>query len=72
MRNNTGMDIMLNGQPATIKEGATLQQLLETQQLATRRVAVEVNAVIIPRSQHANHSLHAGDKVEIVHALGGG
>jgi len=72
MRNNTGMDIVLNGQTTAIKDGSTLQQLLEAQQLATRKVAIEVNAAIIPRSQHANHHLQDGDTVEIVHALGGG
>jgi len=66
------MDIILNGENATIDEQATVQQLLDTRQLAARRVAVEVNAVIIPRSQHASCQLQAGDRVEIVHALGGG
>jgi len=72
MRDNGGMDILLNGENATIDENATVQQLLDARQLAARRVAVEVNAVIIPRSQHAIHQLQAGDRVEIVHALGGG
>jgi sulfur carrier protein len=37
-----------------------------------QRVAVEVNLEIVPRSQHANRSLSAGDRVEIVRAIGGG
>jgi len=66
------MDIILNGENATIDAQATVQQLLDARQLAARRVAVEVNAMIIPRSQHASYRLQAGDRVEIVHALGGG
>jgi len=67
-----GMDILLNGQPATIDDECTIERLLEAQQLAQRRVAVEVNAQIVPRGQHAGYRLQAGDRVEIVQALGGG
>jgi len=67
-----GMDILLNGQPATIEDDSTIARLLESQHLAQRRVAVEVNAHIIPRGQHAGYRLQAGDRVEIVQALGGG
>ncbi|MGV8409398.1 sulfur carrier protein ThiS, partial [Pseudomonas aeruginosa] len=37
-----------------------------------RRVAVELNLDIVPRSQHASTALKDGDRVEIVHAIGGG
>ena len=63
---NAQMDIQLNGQPHV------LLALLEQQGLAERRVAVEVNGEIVPRGQHAHAQLKAGDRVEIVHALGGG
>ena len=66
------MDIELNGQPRRIDTGASIVVLLETEGLAERRVAVEVNGEIVPRGRHAEHRLHDGDKVEIVHALGGG
>jgi len=66
------MDIVLNGQPATIEDECTIERLLEAQQLTARRVAVEVNARIVPRGQHASYPLQAGDRVEIVQALGGG
>ena len=69
---NTRMDITLNGQPLPLPDQTTLAALLEAQHLAQRRVAVEINGEIIPRSRHAEHMLAAGDKVEIVHALGGG
>ena len=50
----------------------TLASLLEAEGLAGRRVAVEVNGMIVPRGQHASQQLADGDRVEIVHALGGG
>ncbi|WP_394696456.1 sulfur carrier protein ThiS [Pseudoxanthomonas japonensis] len=66
------MDIQLNGQPQALPEQSTIADLLHSQGLAERRVAIEVNGEIIPRGQHAQHTLMAGDRVEIVHALGGG
>ncbi|HRN61721.1 MAG TPA: sulfur carrier protein ThiS [Luteimonas sp.] len=66
------MDIQLNGEAATVAEGTTVQALLEQRGLGQRRVAVEVNGEIVPRGRHAAHGLRAGDRVEIVHALGGG
>jgi len=63
---------VLNGQPATIDDECTIERLLEEQQLSQRRVAVEVNAHILPRGQHGSYRLQAGDRVEIVQALGGG
>lgn len=69
---NRGMDIQLNGEPRRLEESTTVAALLIAEGLAERRVAVEVNGAILPKSAHASHPLHAGDQVEIVHALGGG
>lgn len=66
------MDIQINGQTRQLATDATLATLLDAEGLAGRRVAVEVNGEIIPRGRHAEHPLQAGDKVEVVHALGGG
>ena len=66
------MDILLNGAPCSLPGPATVLQLLEREALAGRKVAVEVNGEIVPRSLHAGHVLEAGDRVEVVHALGGG
>ena len=66
------MDIQLNGETRPFPSPLTLAALLAAEGLAERRVAVEVNGEIIPRGQHASHRLQAGDRVEIVHALGGG
>ncbi|GGZ53149.1 sulfur carrier protein ThiS [Lysobacter xinjiangensis] len=64
--------ILLNGEPRDLPGDADIQRLLEQEGLAGRRVAVEVNGEIVPRGRHAGHALRAGDRVEIVHALGGG
>ena len=66
------MDIELNGQTRTLEAGCTVAALLEIEGFGQRRVAVEVNGEIVPRGSHASHVLQAGDRVEIVHALGGG
>ena len=66
------MDILFNGTPRGLPEGAPVLTLLAEAGLLARRVAVEVNGEIVPKSLHASHVLNAGDAVEIVHALGGG
>lgn len=69
---NGHMNIQLNGEPRQIHTPLTLTELLSAEGLAERRVAVEINGEIIPRSRHLTHLLNEGDQVEIVHALGGG
>ena len=66
------MQIFLNGQTLDLTDSISLYQLLEQQGYAQCRVAVEVNRSIVPKSRHVEHMLEDGDKVEIVHALGGG
>ena len=64
--------ITFNGESRTLEGAVTIAELLEREGLGTRRVAVEINREIVPKSQHATHQLHEGDRVEVVHALGGG
>ncbi|GEK46429.1 sulfur carrier protein ThiS [Halomonas pacifica] len=66
------MQIQLNGESKPLDGEVTIQQLLESLGLAGRRIAVEVNEEIVPRSIHAETRLAEGDRVEIVHAIGGG
>jgi sulfur carrier protein len=66
------MDIELNGRPRQLPGIISLSSLLLQEGFAERRVAVEVNGEIIPRGQHDSHLLQEGDRIEIVHALGGG
>ncbi|XKH60092.1 sulfur carrier protein ThiS [Halomonas sediminis] len=66
------MQIQLNGEPHAVDSAATAADLVETLGLTGRRIAVEVNEQIVPRSQLAETPLRDGDQVEIVHAIGGG
>ena len=66
------MEITLNGETRAVPETATVADLLQTLELAGRRVAVEINQDILPRGQYASRQLQPGDRVEIVHAIGGG
>lgn len=66
------MKVIVNGTPQPLAEGTTVSQLLEQMALAGKRVAVERNGEIVPRSQHAQSSLADGDRLEIVVAVGGG
>ncbi|MBP7366997.1 MAG: sulfur carrier protein ThiS, partial [Pseudoxanthomonas sp.] len=51
------MEIVLNGEPRRFAAATTLASLLEAEGLAGRRVAVEVNGMIVPRGQHASQRL---------------
>lgn len=66
------MEVVVNGETRLVPEGTTVMELLEKMALADKRLAVEVNLEIVPRSLHLSHVLHAGDRVEIVQAIGGG
>ncbi len=66
------MQVIVNGTAQTLPEGATVAQLLERMALAGKRVAVERNGEIVPKSTHAHAPLADGDRLEIVVAVGGG
>lgn len=66
------MQITLNGQPRELPAAATVIALLEELGYVGKRVAVERNGEIVPKSQHAVTGLADGDQVEIVVAVGGG
>jgi sulfur carrier protein len=66
------VQIQLNGKPHDLPESASVKNLLDSLQLTGRRIAVEVNEDIVPRSCHDQHKLCGGDQVEVVHAIGGG
>jgi sulfur carrier protein len=66
------MQITVNGQPREVPEGATAAELVALLELTGRRLAMEINGDILPRSRHDGHRLADGDRIEIVHAVGGG
>jgi len=66
------MKIIFNGKTLELAGNSTLQNLIESQNLMGKRLAAEVNLEIIPKAEHADYILKNDDKVEIVHAIGGG
>ncbi|OOZ39520.1 thiamine biosynthesis protein ThiS [Solemya pervernicosa gill symbiont] len=66
------MNITVNGEPREIPDGSTLAGLVEIMDLHGRRLAIELNLEIVPRSEHESQALQDGDRLEIVHAIGGG
>jgi sulfur carrier protein len=66
------MHIQLNGTDRVIPDAMTMSGLIDHLGLSGRRLAVEVNRELVPRSQFAEHPLQEGDSVEIIHAVGGG
>ncbi|MEZ5464242.1 MAG: sulfur carrier protein ThiS [Lysobacteraceae bacterium] len=66
------MQIILNGETAHVPDALSVAQLIEHLELGRRRVAVELNREIVPKSRHAGTSLNDGDVVELVTAIGGG
>jgi sulfur carrier protein len=66
------MQIIVNGEQRDVTDGLSAAQLVEDMQITGKRIAMEVNLEIVPRSVYAEHTFKAGDKIEIVHAVGGG
>jgi sulfur carrier protein len=66
------MHITVNGNTMELSEGTSMAGLIEQLELTGQRLAVEVNEELVPRSEFATHALGPGDRVEIIHAVGGG
>lgn len=66
------IEITVNGETRRFEAPLDLTRLLEHLELAGKRLAVELNGEIVPRSQHAATVLADGDRLEIVVAVGGG
>ncbi len=66
------IDVLINGERQVVAAGVTLAGLLVDLGLEGKRLAVELNDEIVPRSQHSSWCINSGDRVEIVQAIGGG
>ncbi|HJW81998.1 MAG TPA: sulfur carrier protein ThiS [Acidiferrobacterales bacterium] len=66
------MKIVVNGQERALAAPVTVAALLDELGMAGKRVAVEVNQEIVPRSRYAEFRLNDRDRVEVVFAIGGG
>jgi sulfur carrier protein len=66
------IELVINGEPRSFPAPLTLGLLIEILDLVGKRIAIEKNGEIVPRSQHAGTQLVSGDQLEIVVAVGGG
>ena len=66
------IQITVNGESRSLAPGTTVAALLAAMNLTGKRIAVERNGDIVPKGRHADTSLAAGDRLEIVVAVGGG
>ncbi len=66
------MDVILNGERATVPAPLTVAGLLAHLDIDQRRVAVEVNETVVKRALYDQTPINAGDAVEIVNFVGGG
>lgn len=66
------MTVIVNGEARDISENTNLVRLLEILELASARVAVELNQNVIRRAEWENTVLRENDRIEIVHFVGGG
>ena len=72
MNNLNVAKIQLNGNPYEINTETNLNQLLNKLKIKKTKVAIEVNGIIVERNKYLKVILNKGDKVEIVHFIGGG
>ena len=66
------MQVVVNDEPRMLAAGATVADLVAALGLGPRRVAVEVNRAVVPRTDYATTTLRDGDAIEIIHFVGGG
>lgn len=72
MLESKAMEITINGESRQFPEPLTVAELVETLGYVGKRIAIERNGEIVPRSRHGTVELAAGDRLEIVVAVGGG
>ena len=66
------MHLFVNGEHKDCPEALSLAELIAQLGMKGDRVAVELTREIVPRAEWPNTQLHAGDRLEIVHFVGGG
>lgn len=66
------IELSINGETRRFDDAPDVARLLERLELAGKKVAVEMNGEIVPRSRYAQTRLADGDSLEIVVAVGGG
>jgi sulfur carrier protein len=72
MTRSTNLSIQVNGETHTVAENTTMSELLTRLDLLGKRIAVERNGEIVPKSRYGDTRFEPGDAIEIVVAVGGG
>jgi len=66
------MTITLNGQKKELKEDVTVLELLQELGIENKPLALELNLKVLPKAKYAVTHLKDGDRIEIIHFVGGG
>ena len=66
------MKIIVNGVEISLPKGSNIQDLINQLGYENKRIAIEINEAIIPKSKHLSHLLESLDRVEVINAVGGG
>jgi thiamine biosynthesis protein ThiS len=68
----SAVEIVVNGKPISVFAGATIHDFLAGKRMTDAMAIVERNGEIVPRGEYGHTPLEAGDRLEVVHAVGGG
>ena len=72
MNEQSPIQIIVNGDAHQLNQGTRVSDLIKHLELAEERLAIELNLSILPRAKWAETELLSGDRLEIVHFVGGG
>jgi len=72
MNGQETIEITVNGEPQQLSPGSRVTDLIKQLELAPERLAIELNLSILPRAKWAETELKSGDRLEVVHFVGGG
>jgi thiazole tautomerase (transcriptional regulator TenI) len=68
----SAVEIVVNGKRVSVSAGATVHDFLAAKRMTDAMAIVELNGEIVPRGEYSDTPLRAGDRLEVVHAVGGG
>ena len=66
------MKIIVNGEEISLPEHSNIHDLIAQLGYSNKRIAIEINETIIPKSKHQSHLLESLYRVEVINAVGGG
>ena len=66
------MKIFVNGEEISLPQNSNIDNLIVQLGYKNKRIAVEINESIIPKSKHSSFLLGANDRIEVINAVGGG